>query len=101
VDPNKTLEREKAAIQFDKAARVSAFGVIFCATIAVIDLATGSLTNDRRLDAALLAIAVLSLSGVFQLRRLAKTFRSDDFPPKATPTALDRCRRINGDDLGV
>jgi uncharacterized membrane protein len=86
VEPNKAVEREKAAVQFDKGARIAAFGVISFAAIAVIDFATGSLTNDRRIDTGFLAMAALSLSGVFQLRGLARTFRSDDFPPKATPT---------------
>ena len=53
--------------------------------IAVIDLATASLTGDHNIDYGLLAITAMSLYSVFSLRRLAGRFRRNDFPQRATP----------------
>jgi len=59
-------------------------GVVPLALIAVVDLATGALTGDRRVDIGLLAAAALAGTSVISQRRLARRLRANDFPRRAT-----------------
>jgi hypothetical protein len=52
--------------------------------IATIDVLTGSLTANRRIDYALLAAAAMGLSSAFWQRRFARRFRSGAFAQRAT-----------------
>ncbi len=78
-------EREKLAKRFERHSRHTLFAIVPIGLIAVIDLATGSLTGDHNIDYGLLAITAMSLYSVFLLRRLAGRFRRNDFPQRATP----------------
>lgn len=60
-------------------------GIIPLALIAAVDLATGALTGDRRIDVALLAAAAMSVYSLVSQRRLARRLRDPDWPPRATP----------------
>jgi peptidoglycan/LPS O-acetylase OafA/YrhL len=77
--------RNKFAERLNRYSRHAVLGVIPLALIAVIDLLTGSLTADRRIDYALLAAAAMGLWSAFAQRRLARRFRSGTFPQRATP----------------
>lgn len=65
----------------EDAARITALGVALLAVIAVIDLATGSLVDDKRMDAGLLLACGLGLSGALGARRVARRFREGPLPP--------------------
>ncbi len=82
--------QEKLADQFDKYARYTVLAVIPIALIAVVDLATGSMTGDRRIDIASLAAATMGLWSAFSLRRLAQQFRGGNLLQRATPALWAR-----------
>jgi hypothetical protein len=77
--------RDKLAKKLNRYSRHAVLGVIPIALIAIIDLFTGSLTADRRIDYALLAAAPMGLWSAFWQRRFARRFRSGAFPERATP----------------
>jgi hypothetical protein len=73
--PVRTLDHERLADVFDRSARRSAVCAIPLALVALVDLATGALTGDSRLDVALLAAAAIALAAAFSLRRHSRRFR--------------------------
>jgi hypothetical protein len=77
-----TVDREQLAARFERYARLSAVGVLPIAVIAVVDLVTGSLTANRRIDVALLAAAAMGLLSAMSTRRLARRFRLNDVPQR-------------------
>jgi hypothetical protein len=81
------VDREQIAARFDRYARLSAIGVLPIGLIAAIDLVTGSLIANRRMDIALLAAAGMGFCSAISTRRLARRFRRNDFPQRPTPSA--------------
>src|SRR5437764_2011728 len=73
------------AAKLARYSRHAVLGVIPLAVIAAIDLITGSLTADRRIDYALLAATAMGLWSALAQRRLARRFRSGAFPQRPTP----------------
>jgi hypothetical protein len=84
-DSASQANRDKLAEKFNRYSRHAVLGVIPIALIAIVDLFTGSLTADRRIDYALLAAAAMGLWSAYSQRRLARRFRSGAFPQRATP----------------
>jgi hypothetical protein len=84
-DRLQAAEREKLARRFDKSARLAAIGLTPTLLVAVVDLATGALIDDRRLDLVLLASAGLGLSGAVSLRGFARRVRNDALPRESSP----------------
>src|SRR5438309_400236 len=85
MDVLPTVEREKLAHRFDRYARRSVVALLPIGVIALVDLATGSLLDGRRLDIGLLAAAALGLSGTVSLRRIARRIRSGELARRSTP----------------
>lgn len=77
-DPDRAAEREAVADRLEKAGRHTVFIVIPLAVIAAVDLATGSLTGERRIDLVLLAAAAMSLWANVSIRRTARRIRSGE-----------------------
>jgi hypothetical protein len=77
-DPRK---RKEAADRLEYAARTTALTVPLFALLAVIDLATSSLVDDKRMDAGLLIACGLSLSAALGLRGVARRLRRGPLPP--------------------
>jgi hypothetical protein len=86
VDPDRAAEREATANRLDKAARHIVIGVIPLAVIAVVDLASGSLMDDKRLDLVVLAGMATGLWGAFSTRKMARRIRSGE-PAERPSTA--------------
>jgi hypothetical protein len=72
------------ADRFDRYTRRIVLAMIPIALIAVVDLPTGWLLDDRRLDIALVAALGMGLWGVYSLRRFATRLRADDLPARPT-----------------
>jgi drug/metabolite transporter (DMT)-like permease len=69
---------------FERYGRRAWLGAVPLALIAVVDLATGDLTGDRRVDVALLAATAMVGYSTLSLRRLARRFREPEKPQRAT-----------------
>jgi hypothetical protein len=70
------IERSKFADRLDRSVRHLVLALIPIALIAVVDLSTGSLIDDRRIDIALLAATAMGLWGAYSLGRIAGRFRA-------------------------
>ena len=86
VDPDRTAEREAVAARMDKAARLAAICVIPLALIAAVDLASGSLLDDKRIDLVLLAATAMALWGLFSIGGVTRRIRSGE-PAERLSTA--------------
>ncbi len=84
-DPDRAAEREALAGLLDKSARHMVIVVLFLAAIAAVDLATGSLLADKRLDLVLLGGTALGLWGAYSIRGTARRIRAGE--PSERPSA--------------
>lgn len=82
-DPS-PAERTQVAERFDRYARHVLLAIIPIALIAAVDLPTGWLIDDRRIDIALLAAVAMALWGAYSLRRLGSRLRAGE--PARRPT---------------
>jgi hypothetical protein len=85
-----TAGEERVAALLVKNERLSLGLGIFLVAVAVADLFTGSLIDNKRIDVALLALAAMIVSGVFSRRRLAARFRRGEMRGPATPRTYIR-----------
>lgn len=82
-DPS-PAERTQVAERFDRYARHVLLAIIPIALIAAVDLPTGWLIDDRRIDIALLAAVAMALWGAYSLRRLGSRLRTGEFARRPT-----------------
>jgi hypothetical protein len=82
-DPSPS-ERTKVADRLDRSARHLLLAIIPTALIPAVDLPTGWLTGDRRIDIALLAAVAMALWRAYSLRRLARRLRSGEVARRPT-----------------
>jgi hypothetical protein len=78
------IEHAKLADLLDRSARQVVLAIIPIALIAVVDLSTGWLLDDRRMDIALLAITAMLIWSAYSFRRRAERLRSGDFGERPT-----------------
>lgn len=90
ADRIRERERENVANRLEKMVRHTPVLLAPFALVAVVDLVTGSVTGDSRIDVALLVAAALGLWGAYSTRQLARRLRSGNLPERATPTAWIR-----------
>ncbi len=84
-EPGRTTDRDELARRFEKYARHSALGVIPIAVLAAVDLWTGWLTGEWRVDVALLAASGMAPWSAFSFRMLARRFRAGELAHKPAP----------------
>jgi uncharacterized membrane protein len=90
TDADRIRERENVANRLEKMVRHTPVLLAPLALVAVVDLVTGSVTGDSRIDVVLLLAAAAGLWSAYSTRRLAGRFRRDDFPQRATPLVWAR-----------
>jgi hypothetical protein len=78
------MERTKFADRLERDARYLMLALIPIALIAIVDLSTGSLLDDRRIDIALLAGTAMAVWGAHSHRRMAERLRSGGFAERPT-----------------
>ena len=78
------IERTKFAGRLERDAGYLMLALIAIALIAIVDLSTGSLLDDRRMDVALLALTAMAFWGAHSLRRIAERLRSGDLARRPT-----------------
>jgi cell division protein FtsL len=83
-DQSAEAARARLADRLERYARWSLLSVAPLALIGLVDLTTGWLVNDRRFDAALLALCVLAGLSVISQRRLARRLRAGELQDRAT-----------------
>ena len=90
MDALPAARREKLSSQLERFARLLAVALLPTAVIALVDLATGFLLDDRLLDIGLLAAAAAGLWEAVWLRRFARGLRSGDLPRRSAPVRWGR-----------
>jgi peptidoglycan/LPS O-acetylase OafA/YrhL len=75
------LRAREAGDRLEASARLTALAVVLLAALAVIDLATGSLVDEPRMDVGLLIACGLGLWGALGLLRIARRLRQGPMPP--------------------
>ena len=78
------VDRREFADRLDRSTRYLVLAIIPIALIAVVDLTTGWLIDERRMDIALLAAVAMVLWGAYSFRRLAGRLRAGDFGRRPT-----------------